>query len=472
VNDPNGLVFVDGIYHLFFQYNPYENIPTNISWGHAVSTDLVHWEDRGTALHYKEDTKEFIFSGSAVYDENNTSNLGSAENPPMVAMYTSYFSEETTLPDGTKIKKGTQSQSIAYSTDKGNTWHFYDKNPVIRNPPEKYAAEYKNFRDPKVFWYAPHNKWVMINVISIQKKALFWSSENLKNWTLMSEFSSRFTPNNIWECPDIFELKLSEDSSKWVILISTNPGGVAGGSGMHYYIGSFDGFEFTEDTDIGLNHIKWLDYGSDFYAGNTWNNVDTGRYIIGWTDNWDYANATRNEYKGAVGFVRELSLITVNGTIRISQKSVGTLTNYRKKKQQYDSATVRVGVKIFKNKAYELIVELSSIVSPGFTFILEDEEHNVEAEIKYDDKNKTLSIKKKSRYPNDTGNYVTHYSQYILESRETFTIFIDSNTLTLFTTKGDVVFTELLISYAEIRNFYLQQGIEVIVDVTKWLLEF
>lgn len=473
VNDPNGLVYVDGIYHLFYQYNPYANYPTNISWGHAVGTDLVHWEDRGTGLHYKEDTKEFIFSGSAVYDENNTSGLGSVENPPMVAIYTSFFTEDTTLPDGTEIENGTQSQSIAYSTDKGNKWQFYDKNPVIRSPPKKYAAEYKNFRDPKVFWYAPQNKWLMVNVLSNVKIALFWSSENLKDWTLTSEFSSKVTSDGQWECPDIFELKLSEDRSKWVLLISTNPGGVTGGSGMHYYIGSFDGYEFTEDTDAGSNYIKWLDYGSDFYAGVTWNNVNTGRYIIGWIDNWDYAVATHDEYKGALGFVRELSLITINETIRVSQKSIGNLTNYRKEKQQYDFDTVLVGVNISKNKAYELIVDLSNVVdSSGFTFVLQDDKLNVEAEIKYNDKNKTLSIKKKSRYPDDTENYVTHFSQYIPDRQETFTIFIDSNTLTLFTTKGEVVFTELLISYADNRRFYLQQGFEVKVNVTRWLLEF
>nr|WEI57617.1 putative GH32 family protein [Eupelmus annulatus] len=333
VNDPNGLVYVDGTYHLFYQHNPYANSWGNMSWGHAVSKDLVRWESKGTGIHYKEDTKEFLFFGSAVYDVNNTSGFGTAENPPVVAIFTSFYSEPTTHPDGTKVEQGTQSQSIAYSTDKGNTWQFYDKNPVIRSPPEWYATE---FRDPKVFWYAPHNKWVMVTMLAQKKKALFWTSQNLKNWTVMSEFSSRFTPDGVWECPDIFELNISgQNESKWVLLVSANPGGVAKGSGMHYYIGDFDGYRFTEETDEKYHHIKWLHYGSDFYAGISWNNVDTGRYLVAWIDNWEYAYATHNEYKGAIGFVRELSLITVDGTITVSQKPVGILANYIKEKKQY-----------------------------------------------------------------------------------------------------------------------------------------
>nr|WEI57616.1 putative GH32 family protein [Eupelmus annulatus] len=389
-------------------------------------------------------------------------------------MFTSFYSEPTTLPDGTKVEKGTQSQSIAYSNDKGNTWHFYDKNPVIRSPPGKYASEFKEFRDPKVFWYAPHNKWVMINMVSQKKVALIWSSKNLKDWRLMSEFSSRFTPNEIWECPDIFELKVSDQNeSKWVLLVSTNPGGVARGSGMHYYIGHFDGYKFTEDTDIRYNHIKWLDYGSDFYAGITWNNVDTGRYIVAWVNNWDYAQARHDEYKGAIGFVREMSLITVDGTIKVSQKPIANLSNYIKETDEYGLEKIRNGVEILKNKAYELRVQLTDVGESGFIFVLEDEKNNVEAEIKYDDKNKTLSIKKINRYPEETEKYVTHYAPYeCTKDQETFRIFIDSNTLTLFTTKGDVVFTELLISYAENRKFYLKEGGEIKVDLTRYLLEF
>lgn len=471
VNDPNGLVYVDGTYHLFYQYNPYSNTWGNISWGHAVSTDLVHWENKGVGLHYKVDSKEFLFSGSAVYDTTNTSGFGSAKNSPLVAMYTSHYSENTTLPNGTKVEEGTQSQSIAYSIDKGNTWNFYSGNPVIRSPPVKYASEYKNFRDPKVFWYAPESKWIMINVLSQNKIALFWSSQNLKDWSLMSEFNSIYTPNEIWECPDIFELKVPNGKSKWVLLISTNPGGVAKGSGMHYYIGDFDGNKFTEEKDTNYNHIKWLDYGSDFYAGVTWNNVNTGRYIIGWIDNWDYALLTSNEYKGALGFARELSLISVNETIKISQRPVLSLINYRKDEQHYTLGAVQTGVDILRQKTYELIVEMYDI-GAAFSFILEDDKNNAEAAIEYNNRLKSLSIRKKSRYVDESSIHVVHDAPYSASNRETFRIFIDGSTLTLFTTNGDVVFTELMISYAEKRKFYLAQESQVKLNVTRYLLEF
>lgn len=257
MNDPNGLVYVDGVYHLFYQYNPNGDEWGDMSWGHAVGDDLVCWHEQGVALPWNPKTKEMIFSGSAVYDKNNTSGFGGS---PLVAIYTSYFSEEATLYDLSVVKKGTQSQSIAYSVDGGITWTYFEGNPVIRSPPDVYSEEFKEFRDPKVFWYEPHQKWIMVNVVSLKKKALFHSSEDLKKWTYMSEFTSDNKPDDgIWECPDIFELEASGSEKKWVLLISTNPGGKYGGSGMHYYVGDFDGFKFTEDES---HDIKWVDFGS------------------------------------------------------------------------------------------------------------------------------------------------------------------------------------------------------------------
>lgn len=471
VNDPNGLFYVDGTYHLFHQYNPYSNVWGNISWGHATSSDLVRWEYKGVGIHYKTDTNEYIFSGTAVHDENNTSGFGNGTaNPPEVAMFTSFYSEPTVLYDGTIVENGTQSQSIAYSVDKGNTWRFYDKNPVIRSPPKKYASEYKNFRDPKLFWYAPHNKWVMINMVSRKKIALFWSSKNLKDWSVMSEFSSRFTPDEIWECPDLFELKVSCNESKWILLVSTNPGGVAKGSGMHYYVGNFDGYKFVEDTHEKYNRIKWLDYGSDFYAAISWNNVNAARYIIGWINNWDYAMARHEEYKGALGFVRELSLVTINGTTVLSQKPISSLEKYVTKTKRYSSIKIRSGLKILKNKSYELIIKLTNIGKSDFGFVVKDNENNIEAELKYNNQKRTLSMTKLNRRIDQTEKYVTHFAPYSSENDETFKILIDSNTITVFTTKGNVVFTELLISYAKKRKFYCFDKIQI--EITQKLLEF
>ncbi|XP_050540797.1 uncharacterized protein LOC126905288 isoform X1 [Daktulosphaira vitifoliae] len=465
INDPNGLVYAEGTYHLFYQNNPYGNTWGNLSWGHATSKDLVRWEDKGVALHYNQTTNEMMFSGSAVFDKNNTSGLGSVENPPIVAIYCAYYSKPTTLADGTKIKEGTQAQSIAYSVDKGNSWKFYENNPVIRQPPKEYDVEYKNFRDPKVFWYPPHNKWIMVNVVSKLKRALFYWSKNLKNWTYMSTFTSKNSPGEIWECPDIFELKISRNESRWILLISINPGGVAGGSGMHYYIGHFNGYTFVEDTI--QDGIKWFDFGSDFYAGITWNNVDSGRFIIGWVNNWDYSAVIRETYKGGLGFVRELSLKYIDGKIKLIQMPIEHLYKYKKQETIYFMEEVQKGVTITKNKAYELIIKINDINESGFLFILKDENKNNELEIQYVDTEKIISIKKRSSNPSDHGSYVKHTAHFCPEIREELRILLDSNSLTLFNRLGDIVFTELLLSNAQERIFYLAQGSGLRVSVTK-----
>jgi len=472
VNDPNGLVFVNGIYHLFYQHNPYSNAPRNISWGHATSKDLVHWKEKGVALHYNNVTNEMIFSGSAVHDKNNTSGFGTAENPPVIAMYTSCFGENGTLPGGTEVLKGTQVQSLAYSIDEGETWHFYEKNPVIRSPPERYADHWENFRDPKVFWYAPGNKWVSITVLSLLKIALLWTSENLKDWTLMSEFSSKYTPDAEWECPDLFELEIPGGKSKWVMLISTNPGSVAGGSGMHYHIGNFDGYKFTEDEDTRSNHIKWLDFGSDFYAGNTWNDVKRGRYLIGWINNWDYADAIDGEYKGAQGLVRRLKLEEIDGTLKLTQKPVEDIKHYRKGEQKYHLKTAKDEIKLLKNKAYEINVMINSNIKESFSFVIKDDNNFLEAEIRYNIEKKTLSIKKTTNFITSKDTYATHRAPFVAKNIEKFKIFIDGNTLTLFNTRGDIVFTELLISKAPSRKFSLNQDSKFQASATMWLLEF
>ncbi|MER6029884.1 GH32 C-terminal domain-containing protein [Streptomyces sp. NPDC001851] len=229
MNDPNGLVYYKGEYHLFYQYNPNGNTWGDMSWGHAVSTDLVHWKQLPLALSY--DDKEMVFSGSAVVDRNNTAGFGSRQNPPMVAVYTSYSKSS-----------GTQSQSLAYSTDRGRTWTKYRGNPVL-------DIGSKDFRDPKVQWYAPTGSWLMTVSLSAEHKVRFYSSKNLKDWRLLSEFGPAGATGGVWECPDLFPLAVDGDGKhiKWVLVVNINPGGIAGGSGAQYFIGDFDGKTFTAD---------------------------------------------------------------------------------------------------------------------------------------------------------------------------------------------------------------------------------
>ncbi|MFF6950278.1 GH32 C-terminal domain-containing protein [Streptomyces iakyrus] len=229
MNDPNGLVYYKGEYHLFYQYNPNGNSWGDMSWGHAVSKDLVHWEELPLALSH--DHEEMVFSGGAVVDWNNTTGFGTKENPPMVAIYTSAYKNG-----------GKQAQSLAYSTDRGRTWTKYQGNPVI-------DVGSDNFRDPKVQWYAPTKSWLMTVSLSAEHKVRFYSSKNLKNWELQSEFGPSGATGGVWECPDLFPLAVDGDpkKTKWVLVVNLNPGGIAGGSAAQYFVGDFDGKKFTPE---------------------------------------------------------------------------------------------------------------------------------------------------------------------------------------------------------------------------------
>ncbi|MET7700351.1 GH32 C-terminal domain-containing protein [Streptomyces sp. NPDC005485] len=229
MNDPNGLVYYKGEYHLFYQYNPNGNSWGDMSWGHAVSKDLVHWEQLPLALSH--DDKEMVFSGSAVVDVNNTTGFGTKKNPAMVAVYTSYRKDT-----------GVQAQSLAYSTDLGRTWTKYQGNPVI-------DIGSKDFRDPKVQWYAPTKSWLMTVSLSAEHKVRFYSSKNLKDWSPLSEFGPAGATGGVWECPDLFPLAVDGDKKniKWVLVVNINPGGITGGSGAQYFVGDFDGKKFTAE---------------------------------------------------------------------------------------------------------------------------------------------------------------------------------------------------------------------------------
>lgn len=237
MNDPNGMVFHNGVYHLYYQHNPSGNIWGNMSWGHATSPDLVHWKEQPLAI--STDDQEDVFSGSVVVDKDNSSGFGTAENPPLVAIYTSAYKEASP-------HRGLQAQSLAYSLDDGQTWTKYSANPVLnRNS--------TNFRDPKVFWYSSPDGggyWVMTAVEAADHKVLLYKSTNLKDWTALSEFGPANATGGLWECPDLFPLAVDGDPNniKWVMVVNINPGGVAGGSAGQYFVGSFDGTTFTSES--------------------------------------------------------------------------------------------------------------------------------------------------------------------------------------------------------------------------------
>jgi sucrose-6-phosphate hydrolase SacC (GH32 family) len=346
MNDPNGLVYHDGEYHLFYQYNPNGDEWGDMSWGHAVSPDLVHWSELPVALQVEKDAQGAItqsfYSGSAVVDSANTSGLGLPGQAAMVAIYTSVYPAAMTLANGRRVREGQQSQSLAYSRDRGRSWTQYAGNPVLELPPAAYLEDYREFRDPKVFWYAPQGKWVMVVVLAQQHKALLYASSDLLQWEFMSEFGPASAIGGVWECPDLFELPVDGDpaNSKWVLVINLNPGGPAGGSGAQYFIGRFDGHTFQADpaapgsvvragepvviTAQPDDHVHWLDYGPDFYAAVSWNDAPGDkRVLIGWMSNWLYAKQVPTApWRSAQSIARELTLCTIDGQVRLVQQPV------------------------------------------------------------------------------------------------------------------------------------------------------
>ncbi len=318
MNDANGLVYKDGEYHLYFQYNPYGSKWGNMHWGHSVSKDLVHWQHLDPAI--ARDTLGHIFSGSTVIDKNNSAGYG---KDAMIAFYTSASDEHG------------QIQCMAYSNDNGRTYTKYENNPILTP-----FDGLKDFRDPKVFWYEPAQKWYMI--VSADKNMRFYSSTDLKQWEYLSQFGEGYgVQPNQFECPDFIQLPVdgNKDNMKWVMIVNINPGCPFGGSATEYFIGDFDGKEFKCDTDKSVT--KWLDFGKDHYATVCFSNTGDRIIAVPWMSNWQYANVTPiRQYRGANALPRELSLYTKNGEIYMAANVVKETEALRKSTRNIESISV------------------------------------------------------------------------------------------------------------------------------------
>jgi len=303
MNDPNGMVFHNGEYHLFYQHYPDSTVWGPMHWGHAVSTDMVHWENLPIALY--PDSRGYIFSGSAVVDTKNTTGFGSPENPAMVAMFTYH--------DMAGEKAGRtdyQTQGIAFSTDNGRTWTKYEGNPVIANP------GIRDFRDPKLTWDEARQSWLL--TLAVADHVEFYRSPDLKQWKKLSEFGKTIgNHGGVWECPDFFPMTGKDGKQKWVLLSSINPGGPQGGSATQYFVGDFDGKTFTSQDTV----TRWIDHGADNYAGVTWSGVpasDGRRLFLGWMSNWQYAQVVpTGVWRSAMTLPREIILTERNGTYEL-----------------------------------------------------------------------------------------------------------------------------------------------------------
>jgi fructan beta-fructosidase len=424
MNDPNGMVYLDGEYHLFYQHYPDSTIWGPMHWGHAVSKDLISWEHLPIAI--EPDSLGYIFSGSAVYDSENSSGLGTNENPPLVSIYTYHDM------DGEKSgKTDFQTQGIAYSVDKGRNWIKYEGNPVLPN------QGIKDFRDPKVSELTQSDgskTWLM--TLAAQDRIQFFSSPDLKSWTFLSEFGQGIGAHGgVWECPDLLPMKTPSGEEKFVLLVSINPGGPQKGSATQYFIGSFENGAFTPDDTM----IRWIDYGPDNYAGVTWSNLPTEQnrtLFIGWMSNWLYGQVVPTEtFRSALTVPRELSLFDVDGTLLLKSAPAPEL-----EKMRGDEIKINDGVSNLPSQAVEILADIEG--SDSFSLLFSNEQGEKLLIMKDQG---LVSIDRtlagKSDFHEDFAT--VHSAPMSWEAKE-IRIFLDAHSVELFVNGGELVMTSIL----------------------------
>jgi fructan beta-fructosidase len=355
MNDPNGLVFFEGEYHLFYQHNPFGDTWGHMSWGHAVSDDLVHWQHLPVALREEDDV--MVFSGSAVVDRRNTSGFcgpADARVACLVAIYAGHG-------------RGKQTQNLAWSRDRGRTWTKYAGNPVL-------DIGSKDFRDPKVFWHEPSARWVMVVALAEERKIRFYGSADLKSWTPLGDFGPAGYTKGQWECPDLFELEVDGDPARkrWVLDVDVNPEAPLGGSADQYFVGSFDGTTFRNDNPPG--QVLWADHGKDFYASLSWSDLpssDSRRIWIAWMSNWQYANEDpTSPWRGMFTIPRTLRLVSTREGLRLAQEPVAEVKTLRGKHWSMPprEVTGSVAAGDITGDALEIVAEVAGGSATSFGF--------------------------------------------------------------------------------------------------------
>jgi fructan beta-fructosidase len=435
---PTGCFTWMGNITCFFNIIPDSTIWGPMHWGHAVSKDLVTWEELPIALY--PDSLGYIFSGSAVLDQDNSSGLGTAENPPIVAIFTYH--------DMAGEKSGAndfQSQGIAFSLDKGRTWTKYEGNPVLPN------QGIRDFRDPKVaqIQLADGKKtWVM--TLAAQDRIQFFQSPDLKTWTQLGEFGKGIGAHGgVWECPDLISLTTPDGSQKWVLLVSINPGGPQKGSATQYFIGDFKNGVFTPDDTM----IRWLDYGPDNYAGVTWSNVPKEQnrtLFIGWMSNWLYAQVVPTKsWRSAMTISRELSLIDIDGTLLVKSAPVKELESLRG-----EEITVKKSSNL-PSQAVEILAELDD--SDSFSLTISNE---LGEQIQVIKELGLVSIDRSKAGKSDFHeDFAAMHSAPMSWKAEQLRIFLDASSIELFVNDGELVMTSLVFPNSPWKKIELTQGI-------------
>lgn len=398
MNDPNGMFYKDGVWHLYYQYNPYGSQWENMTWAHSTSTDLIHWKNHGEVI--QPDALGTIFSGSSVVDKENTAGFG---KDAVVAFYTSAGAAQT--------------QSIAYSTDNGETFKKYVNNPIL-------TSDVPDFRDPNVFWNEEVKQWILI--LAAGQQMNIYSSKNLKDWKYESSFGEGYgNHGGVWECPDLLKM-----GDKWVLICNINPGGPFGGSATQYFVGSFDGHKFTCESKPEVT--KWMDYGKDHYATVSFSNAPDGRIVVlPWMSNWQYANQVpTQQFRSANGLPRDLGLYSYNGEDYVSVKpSPEVFAAFEKKPSGR-----------LQSAAY---IEVTNIKSNASIVLSNDKGERVT--MVYDGKNATFSMDRTESgvtdFHSDFKAKTVAPTNGVIKSMQ---IFIDRCSIEAFDTEGKVAMTNLV----------------------------
>ena len=403
MNDPNGMFFKDGVWHLYFQHNPYGSQWENMTWGHSTSTDLIHWTFQGDPV--QPDAWGSIFSGSSVVDKNNTAGFG--ENA-IVALYTSAGENQT--------------QSMAYSTDNGKTFTKYDSNPII-------TSNVPDFRDPHMFWNEDIKKWNMI--LAAGQQMNIYSSDNLKDWKFESSFGTEYgSHGGVWECPDLMKMKVrGTDKEKWMLVCNINPGGPSGGSATQYFVGDFDGHKFTCESKPEVT--KWMDYGKDHYATVTFDNAPNGRHVaLAWMSNWQYANQVpTSQYRSANSIPRDLGLFEYKGNTYCSVTPSEEITAARSKKPSKSLS-----------EACEMVVNLK-----GDATITLSNSKGEKVVMTYKAKDETFSMDRTLSGKTDfSSDFAAITTAPVYGKMNKLRIFIDKSSIEVFDNDGKMAMTNLV----------------------------
>jgi fructan beta-fructosidase len=449
-NDPNGLVFFEGEYHLFFQYNPFGVVWGHMSWGHAVSRDLIHWQELPVAL--PEENGVMIFTGSIVIDQHNTSGFCTGGKPCMVAVYTGHTPKSEDRPS-------LQTQNLAFSNDRGRTWTKYSGNPVLN-------LNLSDFRDPGVFWSEESKRWIMAVSLPDDHQVRIYGSPDLKSWERLSDFGPAGTTAGQWECPSLFELPVDGDphNTRWVLKIGLNPGGLQGGSGEQYFIGRFDGTRFVNDNPASVS--LWSDYGKDCYCALTFNNLlrSSAPVMLGWMNNWQYAgNLPTTPWRGQMTIPRELGLKTFPEGIRLVQSPVQALSSLRGKP-----------VRTPKTRSFEIRadLELTSQGETGWKLVAKDGSYT---SVGYDASKEQIFVDRthsglvgfSDRFPARTSVPLPRRSGKLI-----FDLLVDRNSIEVFADEGRVAITNLIFPESAPRSFdFYSTGGGNPLPVTVWPLK-